>query len=344
MAFQSIFARQPRLVILFETLVLLGLVGFLDYHTGWEVSMSIFYGIPISLAAWFCTRKDAILVALLAGIVWWWADVQAGHPYLNNWQEGWETMVRLGFFIFIAFGSASLRAQAEAAAARIALLEQNQQLEREIVSISEREQRRIGQDLHDGLCQFLAALSCSAASLRAELDDLRLKKQAGVAGELANHLNSAVVQSRDLAHGLIPVPMEEGGLTSALDNLANSVRRLQGIECKFECASVGTVERRAATHLYRIAQEAISNATRHGQAQEIDISLGQAAGVTTLQVVDNGAGISRTSADPHGAGMRIMNYRARSIGGQLCIQERPEGGTIVSCAFPATQTVYEIPA
>lgn len=336
MRLPSRFAQQSRPLILLEIVALLGAVGVFDYNTGWEVSFSIFYGVPIFLAAWFCTRKDAYLIALLAGLIWWWADVQMEHHYLKSWHEGWQTCERLGFFLFIALGSSSLKAQANIAAARIALLEQNQKLEREIVAISEREQRRIGQDLHDGLCQYLAALGCAAAALGRELGEMRLSEQAEVADELATELQRAVIQSRDLAHGLVPVPMEEAGLNAALETLAASVTRMQGLECTFECnPDLPAFDGPAATHLYRIAQEAISNAAKHGRARTIAVSLRGNSGVPMLRIIDDGLGISKTRNRSEGVGLRIMDYRARCLGGVLQIEEKSTGGTVVSCLLPA---------
>jgi signal transduction histidine kinase len=328
------FAQQPRGVILAEMIGLDLLVGILDYNTGYEVSMSIFYGVPIFLTAWLSNKKDALLMALIAGITWWWADVQAGHPYLNSWQEGWETFIRLAYFIFIAIGSASLREQRDVATARIALLEHSQKLEHEIIEISEREQRRIGRDLHDGLCQYLAALGCAATSLRDDLTKRDLPAESRVADELARLLRDAVVQTRDLARGLVPVQLNESGLASALEGLAFSVTQLQGINCTFE-SNAGSIhyEEQAAMHLYRIAQEAINNATKHGDASNIALSLNSAGKVTTLVVADDGKGLSRTRTGGGGMGLNIMNYRARLTGGELMSEEPPAGGTVVRCVL-----------
>ena len=284
----------------------------------------------------FATKRTQFSPRSFAGIVWWWADVQAGHPYLNNWQEGWETCVRLGYFIFIAIGSSSLREQRDVAAGRISLLEHSQRLEREIIGISEREQRRIGQDLHDGLCQYLAALGCAAESLRGDLGKLKLPAEADVAGELAKLLQDAVVQTRDLARGLVPVQMDEAGLASALENLTASVARLQGVDCTFETSGPSvSYEEKAAVHLYRIAQEAINNATKHGKARKISLSLNAVDGLTTLRIADDGLGISKTAPDDGGMGLSIMNYRARLSGGELQIDEPESGGTIVLCTLGA---------
>jgi signal transduction histidine kinase len=343
MGFSTSFSRQGRSLILAEMIAMLVAIGFLDFNTGYEVSMSIFYGVPIFIVAWSCNKKDAILVALVAGLVWWWADVQAGHPYLHSWQEGWETFVRLAFFVFIAIGGASLSQQRDAAASRIALLEHSQKLEREIIGISEREQRRIGQDLHDGLCQYLAALGCAATSLQGDLEKLQLTPEAKIAGELAKFLQDAVVQTRDLSRGLAPVPIGEDGLASALEDLAQSVTRLQSVDCTFRSNQFSPgYDEKSAMHLYRIAQEAINNATKHGKARKIDISIHAAGENTTLRIADDGAGISRTTPGRRGMGLNIMQYRARVSGGELRIEEPAHGGTVVSCTIsPTKQDFHE---
>lgn len=332
MSFFKTFGRQPSGRIFAQMLFGILIIGFLDFNTGYEFSMSIFYTVPIFMVAWFSKKKEAILMALIAGIVWWWADVQAGHPYLNSWQEGWETFIRLGYFVFVAIGGGSLREQRDVAAARIALLEHSQRLERELIGVSEREQRRIGQDLHDGLCQYLAALGCAATSLRDDLVKLNLEAESNVANELATLLGDAVVQTRDLARGLVPVQLNQSGLASALEGLASSVSRLQGVNCTFK-SNAGSIsyDETAAMHFYRIAQEAINNATRHGHARNITLSLRATQNVTTLQVADDGIGISKTVSGNGGMGLSIMKYRARLSGGELTVEDATGGGTVVCC-------------
>jgi signal transduction histidine kinase len=216
------------------------------------------------------------------------------------------------------------------AAQRIALLEHSQRLEREIVNISEAEQRRIGQDLHDGLCQYLAGLTCSATSLRDDLQELHLHADANAAGELVKLLQDAVVQTRDLARKLVPAHVSRLGLVLALESLAQSVTRLHGITCRCRChASSANWDEHTAMHLYRIAQEAINNATRHGKARNICLFLDAAGRSIRLRVVDDGTGISESPSE--GMGLDIMRYRARLIGGQLTIKTRNSRGTIVTC-------------
>ena len=338
MRFFTVFQRQPREWIFAEATVLLFPIAFCDYQSGYTVSLSILYCVPIFLVAWCCDKKSGVLMALMAGITWWWADVQAGHPYLRSWMEVWEVFVRCGFFIITAIGTSAVKHQRDASAQRIALLEYSQRLEREIIGISEREQERIGQDLHDGICQYLAALSCSAASLKSDLEGHRLAAEARVADELAGFLRDAVAQTRNLARGLVPVQMDEAGLASALEELATSATRLLGIRCTYETAGVSMIrDNGVAMHLYRIAQEAINNATKHGKARNIVVSLINDGSMTTLRISDDGAGISKTTNGSDGMGLGLMYYRARLVGGELQIEEPPAGGTVISCNVPMPQ-------
>jgi signal transduction histidine kinase len=333
MSFLKLFHRQSCAWIFNEMIALTLVIGFIDYITGYEVSFFIFYAVPIFVTAWICDKKLSFLIALIAGIIWWWADLAAGHPYLHNWHEGWETIVRLGFFIFVAVGSSALKTQRAVVEARLALLEHTQQLEHEIIGISEREQRRIGQDLHDGLCQFLAGIGCAAASLRGDLEKLQLTAEANVADELATLLQDAVVQTRNLARGLVPLKMDEVGLAPALEELTLSVTRLTGTQCIFQSsAGTLTVDDSVAMHLYRIAQEAINNAMKHGKARRITVSLGGNDDAATLRIADDGIGISKAPGVSRGMGLNIMKYRARLSGGELRIEERTGGGTLISCS------------
>jgi signal transduction histidine kinase len=206
--------------------------------------------------------------------LWWCANRFTGDPDLHSWIGVWEVSRHVGFFLIVALVGSALRAKSDIAAERIALLEHSQRLEREIVNISEAEQRRIGQDLHDGLCQYLAGLTCAASSLRDDLQNLHLNAEAKTADELSKLLQDAVVQTRDRARKLVPAHISDLGLVVALDSLAQSVTRLHGINCTFQChASSAHCNEHNAVHFYRIAQEAINNATRHGKARNIIVSL-----------------------------------------------------------------------
>ena len=205
-------------------------------------------------------------------------------------------------------------------------------LEKEILSISDMERRRIGQDLHDGLGQMLTGIGLIARNLARKLE----KSHPDIAEEvveITDLIREADEFARGLARGLVPVDLEANGLVSALGRLAGGAERLFGIRCTFE--ELGEVlihDNSIATHLYRIAQESVSNAVKHGRAQHVKISLAGGNRQIRLRIQDDGVGF-RTEHDEEtrGMGVRIMHHRARIIGANLEIQRSVEGGTTVMC-------------
>jgi signal transduction histidine kinase len=339
------FAQQSRTWILAEVAATLLVIGFLDYVTTYQFRLLPLYAGPIFAAAWFFGRRIGIGTAVVSAVIWWCANWFNADPDLHSWVQGWEITRHVSFFLIVGWVGAALRAKNDIATARIALLEHSRRLESEIVEISEAEQRRIGQDLHDGVCQVLAALTCSATELRGELEKRNLPEQAKSAGELARLLQSAVVETRDLARSLVPAHVSEVGLSLALEALAQSVTSLHGITCTFR-SSGDEIDRNdvVATHLYRIAQEAINNATRHGRAKNITIALEEADHGVLLRVADDGTGIPGAPAANNGIGMAVMRYRARLSGGELAVESPPDGGTIVSCTAKINGIEHEIVA
>ena len=343
MSFSKRFARQPRPWLIAEAVASLLLIAALDSITSYRIRLLPFYAVPVFVLAWFCGKKWGITTGLFSALLWWCANRFTGDPDLHSWIGVWEASRHVGFFLIVALVGSALRSKNDIAAERIALLEHSQRLEREIVNITEAEQRRIGQDLHDGLCQYLAGLTCSASSLRDDLQELHLQSGADAAGELVTLLQDAVVQTRDLARKLVPAHVSRLGLVLALESLAQSVTRLHAVNCKFRShANSATWDEHTAMHLYRIAQEAINNATRHGKAGNIFVFLNAAGGLIKLRVVDDGAGISES--DSTGMGQDIMRYRARLIGGQLTIKRRKGRGTIISCTARTNSQEDEISA
>jgi len=328
------FARQPRSWILTEMIAALFVIGLLDFGTSYQVRLLPLYAGPIFVVGWFFRKGLGVAVALLSSAVWWSANWFNGDPDLHSWVQAWEIFRHVGFFLALAWAAAALRSKNDIAAGRIALLEHSRRLEQDIVNISEVEQRRIGQDLHDGVCQVLAALSCSATSLRTDLENRNLPVEAGNAGELARLLQAAVAETRDLARSLVPAHVTEVGLTLALEALALSVTRLHRVNCTFELIGRERVgDEGISTHLYRIAQEAVSNALKHGNAKNIVLSLAAIGDRWTLRIADDGVGIPETPSH-NGIGLTVMEYRARLTGGELNIERPSSGGTTISCTTP----------
>jgi len=149
-------------------------------------------------------------------------------------------------------------------------------------------------------------------------------------------VNQAINTTRELSRGLLPVSSDAEGLMSALEQWLGEAQELYGISCNFICEQpVLIYDENLATHLYRIAQEAVNNAIKHGSPTNVRIRLAKAGSGTDMCIEDDGVGIPEEPAGSAGMGLRIMNYRAKMIGGTLLVKRRPEGGTIVTCHLPS---------
>jgi PAS domain S-box-containing protein len=211
---------------------------------------------------------------------------------------------------------------------------EREQLERALLEISAREQRRIGQDLHDGLGQHLTGIAFMAKVHESKLAEKQLTDSADAA-KIVKLVNEAIHKTRELARGLLPVVADAHGLMSALQLWAGEVEDLFGISCGFECETAVLIHDDAmATHLYHIAQEAVNNAIKHGHARNIRIQLSAENGWGTLLISDDGTGIAEERASSHGMGLHIMSYRAGMIGGRLDVRPSRPHGTCVTCMFP----------
>jgi PAS domain S-box-containing protein len=211
---------------------------------------------------------------------------------------------------------------------------EREQLQQALLNVSAREQRRIGQDLHDGLGQHLTGIA-----FMAKVHEERLAREnmpgAADAAKIVRLVNEAVHKTRELARGLFPVMSDAQGLMSALQVWAGEVEDLFGLSCKFECPTPVLLQDNAvATHLYHIAQEAVNNAIKHGRARNIQIRLTADNGLGTLLIADDGTGISDDRQNSQGMGLHIMSYRSSMIGGRLQVKPNAPQGTSVSCVFP----------
>ena len=211
---------------------------------------------------------------------------------------------------------------------------ERKRLEKEILEISEREQRRIGQDLHDGLCQHLAGIEMLSQVLAQKLAK-KSRDGSARATEIATAVRESISQTRLLARGLSPVTLESEGLMSALAELALNTEKMFRVRCDFDCpAVVKFPDHAAATHLFRIAQEAVSNAISHGKARHISIQLREDASHLRLRVSDNGVGFPASFSPGRGMGLRIMQSRIGMVGGTVTIERQPAGGTCVIFMAP----------
>lgn len=210
---------------------------------------------------------------------------------------------------------------------------ERKRLEKEVLEASTREQRRIGLDLHDGLGQDLTGVAFMSKVLARKLAAKSLP-EVDDAAKIVRLVNEAIQKTKELGRGLLPFLSESDGLMTALRQWAREVENLFEIECRFECDSpVLIADASVATHLYYVAQEAMTNAIKHGDARHIRIRLACQDGSGRLEVLDDGKGFNPDRPGRGGMGLHIMNYRAGMIGGSLEIHQGKEG-TVVRCRFP----------
>jgi signal transduction histidine kinase len=321
------------------TFAIILVVGLLDYFSGYEISFSIFYLLPISFALWNLSTRFAVGVAVLSIASWLVGDWAAGVRYPNQFVPAWNACITFGFYLVVIWLLSRLKSFQQTlesgvrqrTAALAAEIQKRQALEKEILIISEREQQRIGHDLHDTLCQHLTATAIAgqvlgeklAAAARPEVKD---------ADEIVNLVEQGIEIARNLARGLFPVEIEAEGLISALRELAATYDGRSGIACRFEAERPALMhDSFAPPHLYRIAQEAVRNAVKHSGARRVVISFTEEGGAGKLVVRDDGCGIANLGQGRKGMGLHIMRHRAEMIGALFNI-ESDSHGTIVSCS------------
>jgi PAS domain S-box-containing protein len=213
-------------------------------------------------------------------------------------------------------------------------LTERRRLERQILEISDRERRRISQDLHDSLGQLLTGIGFRCKSLENKLAARQLP-EAATARQIAQLVAQAVEDARGLARGLQPVEPRPNGLAAALEDFAEQLGAVFGVTCTFVCdPPVELSDAAMANNLYRIAQEAAHNALKHGRARTVEIRLLRTVESVRLSIRDDGIGFDpQAAAESSGMGLQIMRYRAAMIGATLTVARRGNGsgGTIVTC-------------
>lgn len=213
-------------------------------------------------------------------------------------------------------------------------ISEQRRLEQEVLRISEHERQRIGQDLHDGLGQMLTGIGLITKNLSQQLRSQN-HELAEEAEEISTLIKQADEQARSLARGLVPVEFDEKGLEAALERLKQNAEKLFDIDCTLEVlGDLDFDDATQAIHLYRIAQEAVSNAVKHGSATKVSVHLASTKSHIRLRVMDNGTGFTENWDSEGGLGVRIMQFRARLIGGNLEISDIPEKGATITCTIP----------
>jgi len=312
-------------------------IGFVDYRTGYEMSLSAFYLLPIAVITWFLGARWGIALSLFSSAVQWGINLapEAVHPH--GLIPLWNAAIYAVSYLVVVGLTACLRSTHEELEARVrertlALsgeIERRKRLEMELIGAGEREQRRIGRDLHDGLCQHLAGTALSGQVIRGSLASGGFGVAADELGRMVSLVEEAIVMARGIARGLSPVDLDDEGLAIALREMAERVSGPGNLDCLFlmeEPVRIGDPDK--SIHLFRIAQEAIGNAIRHAGAGYLTIHLSGDGRDVMLEVSDDGCGMPDPLPSDRGMGLQIMRQRASMIGATLEIVHEKRGTTI----------------
>jgi signal transduction histidine kinase len=333
--------RCPRPLLFLASLIFAAAVGAVDYLTGFEMFFSVFYLLGIGVATWYVGKGCGFFVSILSVAIWIAGDVAAGARYSSYFIPTWNALILVAFYFIVVWLLANLRSfqrdledkvrqRTKALTQEVA---ERERLEKEILEVGEREQRRIGHELHDSLCQHLTGTALAGQVLEEKLA-ARSLPEATDASRIVGLVEDGIMLARSLARGIYPVEMEAEGLMGAFHELAMNTSKAFKIACEFNCdAPVLVQDATMATHFYRIAQEAVSNAIRHGKPKRIVIALANRSGRIILTVEDDGVGLPETWQEEQGLGTRIMAHRAAMMGASFSIEPNPTGGTLVECAM-----------
>jgi len=322
-------------------LILLAAVGTADYLTGYKVTLLVFYLAPILFVLRHVGQGFAFVMAVLAALVWLAADIAAGERYVDYLTPIWNAGICLAVFLLVIILFSARTQLKKQVADRTENLRQQirerTRLEAELLEVAEAEQRRIGHDLHDSLGQHLTATALAAKVLAKKLASKTVVEPA-VADRVVVMVEESIELTRNLARSLHPIELGAAGLENALQNLAANLAKAFNVSCRFQhSGTVALSNPKAGIHLYRIAQEAASNAIRHGRARNLLISLDATRESLMLAVSDDGTGLAPEARTKKGMGLRIMDYRAGIIGATFDIQNLPGGGARAVCVLNPRQ-------
>ena len=318
-------------------------IGVVDYLTGYEISFSVFYLAGVCLGTWHVSRGFGWVISVLSVAAWVGGDLAAGARFSTPLVPVWNAVMVLAFyaaFVWLvdrlhSFQRELARRVEERTAELTREIAGRERLEKELLDLSEQEQRRIGYDLHDNFCQHLTSTAMAVQVMREKLA-ARSAPEVADSSRVMALVEEGIAMARELARGLAPVELEAEGLMAALRELAASISKWSKVSCVFECETpVPVHDANTAMQLYRIAQESVSNAVRHGRARHIVINLEPDGAGLVLSVEDDGVGLPDNWKDQQGLGTRTMSHRAASVGGTFSLEPNLTGGTLARCRVAA---------
>ena len=323
-----------RSLIIVTCLLLVAFIGWLDYVTGFESSLLIFYLAPIAIGTWFLGIWFGIAIAIFCVTATILSDLAAGLSGVAIW-NCISAFVAYLFFIFLLrrwhslLREMHLRVKERTADLQRELV-RRQQLEKEIAEVAEAERTRVGRELHDSLGQHLAGTGLLAETIANQLE----KENSSIkptARKVVRLIDQGIELTREIARGLYSSELDGDGLFSALESLSRSVASNQ-VKCEFEHIGKPPSSKELATQVYWVAREAVTNALKHAEPRHVRILLQTTDDYLRLKVEDDGRGLSQ-STRKDGIGLRVMAQRAEIAGGTLRV-EKAAHGTVVHCEIP----------
>ncbi len=323
-------------------LVVLGVIGSVDYWADYRLLFTVVYILPIGFATIYVHRTYAIFLAGLSIVLWTGGDMLGGAPSPGMAIRLWNDGIVLSLFLIVIYLLDSLRntlvglemtVQQRTEALRNEMRERKR-LEFEILDLSERERQLFGQELHDVVCQELTSISIAGHLVNKKLVAKGVD-EAGDVQEISKMVDRTLSKARSVAGGFFTAGFDVEGLAEALREAAHNIEERSDIQCEVEWQKDLVIwNEDVVMHFFRIAQEGMLNAVKHAEATHIVVSLKETReGTVQLVIQDNGKGLP-LSGNHRGLGLRIMAYRASLIGGKLTMDRSPQGGTRVTCAVP----------
>jgi signal transduction histidine kinase len=315
-------------------LVLVAFIGWLDYLTGFENSLLIFYLAPVAIGAWFLGIWFGVTIALLSVIATVLSDLAAGIPHITFWNSGTAFVAYLIFIFLLRRWHSLLHEMHLRVKERTADLQRElarrQQLEKEIAVVAEEERSRVGRELHDSLGQHLTGTGLLAETIAHQLEKENSASRT-TARKVVKLIDQGIELTREIARGLYSSELDGDGLFSALESLSRSASAGR-VKCEFEHSGKPPRSKELATQLYWVAREAVTNALKHAEPRNVRIQLQTTDDYLRLKVEDDGCGL-RQNAMRDGIGLKVMAKRAELAGGTLRVEEALQG-TIVQCEIP----------
>lgn len=335
---QTFYEVRPWWVVLTVWGMIL-VIGVSDFLTGTDISLLIFYLFPIGFGTWFLGRWFGLLVALFSLAIWTGANELMGEPrhhdlFITCWNILSSFLVFSVFLLLLdnlknLFKELEKRVMERTFALR--------KLEKDFLELIEKEERRVGHDLHDTVCQLLASGTMAVKLLEGKLAAKSLPEELD-ARKINSILQTSIEKTRDIAQGLSPISMSTEGFMDALHQMADRVSQ-RGMPCILEYDDPLLIQDVAVvTQLFFIIQEGVTNAVKHSKASRIVIRLKPEKDIWKIEVEDDGIGMSEERSD-QGMGIRIMGYRALMIGARLIIQKSDPKGVLVQCILKISEKV-----